>query len=59
MEAVRREVPLFAGRAPNVGKMPEAITRALQQLLNDQKIPGTVEYLASQDLSGRMLGAHL
>jgi outer membrane protein assembly factor BamA len=58
MEAVRQEVPLFAGRAPNVGKMPEAITRALQQLLAEQKIDGKVEYLASQDLSGRML-AHL
>jgi len=56
MEAVRREVPLFAGRAPNVGKMPEAIKQALQQLLTEQKISGTVEYLASQDLSGRMLG---
>ncbi|MBC8031302.1 MAG: hypothetical protein H7Z16_14405 [Pyrinomonadaceae bacterium] len=58
MEAVRREVPLFAGRAPNIGKMPEAITRALQQLLTERKIPGTVEYLASGDLSGRIL-AHL
>ena len=58
MEAVRREVPLFAGRAPNVGKMPEAITRALQQLLDEQKIPGKAEHLASQDISGRML-AHI
>ena len=56
MDAVRREVPLFSGRVPNMGKMPEAITRALQQLLNEQKISGTVEYVASQDLSGRMLG---
>ncbi len=56
MEAVRREVPLFAGRAPNVGKMPEAIKLALQQLLTEQKIPGTVEYLALQDIPGRMLG---
>ena len=56
LDAVRREVPSFAGRAPNVGKMPEAITRALQQLLTEQKIPGTVEYLASADLSGRILG---
>ncbi len=55
-DAVRREVPSFAGRAPNTGKMPEAITRALQQLLTEQKMPGTVGYLASQDLGGRMLG---
>lgn len=56
MDAVRREVPSFAGHAPNAGKTPEAITRALQQLLAEQKIAGKVEYLASQNLSGRMLG---
>jgi len=56
MDAVRREVPSFAGRAPAAGKMPEAITRALQLLLTDQKMPGTVAYIASQDLGGRMLG---
>lgn len=56
MDAVRREVPSFAGRAPNTGKMPEAITRALQQLLTAQNISGKVEYLASQDLGGRILG---
>lgn len=55
-DALRREVPLFSGRIPNTGKMPEAIKRALQQLLDEQKIPGTVEYVASQDLSGHMLG---
>jgi len=55
-EAVRREVPTFAGRAPNVGKMPETITRVLRQLLADKKIPGTVEYAASQDLAGHVLG---
>jgi len=36
--------------------MPEAITHALQQLLTEQKIPGRVEYTASQDLAGHMLG---
>ena len=57
-EAVRREVPSFAGRAPNAGKMPDAITHALQQFLDQQSIPGRVEYLASGDLSGRTL-AHV
>jgi outer membrane protein insertion porin family len=56
VDAVRKEVPSFAGRAPNVGKMPEAITRALQQLLTEHKLPGAVEYLASGDLSGRIVG---
>jgi outer membrane protein insertion porin family len=55
MEAVRREIPLFSGRAPAAGKMSDEIARALQQLLNEQQIPGKVEYVASQDLSGRLL----
>lgn len=55
MEAVRQEVPSFAGTAPSGGKMPEAITRALQQLLQQNNLPGTVEYLGSQSESGRML----
>ena len=55
-DAVRRELPSFTGRAPGVGKMPEAITRALKQLLAEQNIPGKVEYVASQDLAGHMLG---
>jgi outer membrane protein insertion porin family len=58
MEAVRREIPLFSGRAPAAGKMSDEIVRALQQLLDEQKIPGKVEYVASQDISGRML-AHI
>lgn len=55
-EAVHRAVPSFVGRAPNVGTMPDAITRALQQLLDEQKIPGKVEYLANQSLGGRIVG---
>jgi outer membrane protein insertion porin family len=58
LEAVRREVAAFAGRAPETGKTPEAITRALEQLLAQEKIPATVEYIASQDLAGHML-AHV
>lgn len=56
LDAVRRQVPSFTGRAPNAGTMPQAITRVLQQLLLEHSLPGTVEYLASQDLAGRMLG---
>ncbi len=57
-EAVRREVPLFSGRAPSAGKMTASITHALQQLLTENKIPGTIDYLPSGDLSGRLL-AHV
>ncbi|HKO98512.1 MAG TPA: POTRA domain-containing protein [Pyrinomonadaceae bacterium] len=55
MEAVRREVPSFTGNAPSAGKMPEAIVRALQELLKENNLPGNVEYLGSQSESGRML----
>lgn len=55
LEAVRKQVPSFAGSAPSGGKMPAAITSALQQLLEQNKLPGTVEYLATQTESGRTL----
>lgn len=59
LAAVRKEVPTFAGRAPNAGKMPEAITHALQQLLTEQKLAGTVEYVASQDLAAGRIISHV
>jgi outer membrane protein assembly factor BamA len=42
--AIRREVPSFAGNAADAGKMTDTITRALQNLLKERNIPGTVEY---------------
>ncbi len=56
LEAVHREVQTFSGRLPNEGKLPEAIARTLQQLLDEHNVPGKVEYTAQQDLSGRTLG---
>jgi len=46
--AIKREVPSFSGTAPDVGTMTDSIKLALQNLLNDKQIKGTVEYAAWQ-----------
>lgn len=52
-EAVRRRVPAFDGTAPEAGGVTEQIKQALQDLLRERKIEGTVEYNLSADPSGR------
>jgi outer membrane protein assembly factor BamA len=52
ISAVRREVPSFDGTAPESSTIIGGITRALQQLLQERKIQGTVEYTPSASLSG-------
>ena len=52
-EAVRRRVPAFDGTAPEAGGATEQIRQALQDLLRERKIDGTVEYSLSGDPSGR------
>jgi len=42
--AVVREVPAFNGSAPDIGNTNEAIKNALQNLLDERKLPGRVEY---------------
>ncbi|HAF15088.1 MAG TPA: hypothetical protein DHU55_13010 [Blastocatellia bacterium] len=42
--AIRREVPSFNGLAPDSGNMTDAIRHALQNLLKERQIQGTVEY---------------
>ena len=49
-DAVRREVPSFNGTAPNAGNMIDAISRALQRLVSERKIPGAIEYLPSENM---------
>ena len=58
-EAVKREVPAFKGTAPNAGGMTDSITAALQKLLNERNIKGTVEYLPSQDDLGSAAMLHV
>lgn len=52
-EAVKRRVPAFDGTAPEAGNVTEQIKQALQDLLRERKIEGTVEYNLSADASGR------
>src|SRR5689334_16739339 len=42
--AIVREVPSFNGSAPDIGNTNEAIKKALQNLLDERKMPGQVEY---------------
>ena len=51
--AIRRDVPEFNGTAPNAGTMTDRIRQALQNLLKERQIEGTVEYSPSQ------IGEHL
>ncbi|HWS56827.1 MAG TPA: POTRA domain-containing protein [Pyrinomonadaceae bacterium] len=51
--AVRRRVPTFDGTAPESGGATEEITKALQELLRERKVEGTVEYMPSSDPAGR------
>lgn len=50
LSAVRQQVPSFTGTANN--SATNGITKALQQLLQDRKIAGRVEYAPSRELSG-------
>jgi outer membrane protein assembly factor BamA len=52
-DAVRREVPLFDGTAPERGGVIQSITRALENLLRERKIEGQVNYTPSVDSGGR------
>jgi outer membrane protein assembly factor BamA len=54
-DAVRREVRTFDMTAPTAGNMPDAITLALQHFLNERKIAGTVEYMASENIVNKKL----
>ncbi len=51
--AVRREVPLFDGTAPEQSGVIQSISRALENLLRERKIEGQVSYTPSASLSGR------
>ena len=57
--AVRRDVPFFSGTAPDLGNGTLAITHALQRLLQEHNIEGTVEYMVSQDAPGSPIQEHV
>ncbi|HST50955.1 MAG TPA: POTRA domain-containing protein [Pyrinomonadaceae bacterium] len=51
--AVKSKISFFDGTAPEAGTVTEQIKQALQDLLNEHKIEGTVEYNLSSDVTGR------
>jgi outer membrane protein insertion porin family len=54
-DAVKRRVPTFDGTAPQSGGVTEQIRQALEDLLRERKVEGTVEYTLSSDASGRKI----
>lgn len=48
-DAIKRKVPAFDGTAPEGGNVTEQIKQALQDLLRERKIEGTVHYDFSED----------
>jgi outer membrane protein insertion porin family len=51
--AVKTKFPGFDGTAPEAGTVTEQIKQALQDLLRERKIEGTVEYNLSSDVTGK------
>jgi outer membrane protein assembly factor BamA len=47
--AVRRKLPAFDGTAPEAGGVTEQIKQALEELLRERKIEGTVQYDLSEN----------
>ena len=48
LAAIKREVPSFTGTASDAGRMTEDIKHALEKLLKEHHIAGTVDYGAEQ-----------
>ncbi|MGH9931305.1 MAG: POTRA domain-containing protein, partial [Pyrinomonadaceae bacterium] len=46
--AIKREVPSFDGTAPDAGRMTDDIKHALQNLLKEHHLDGTVDYAPEQ-----------
>lgn len=50
--AVRKELPAFDGKAPELNSAVAGITRALEGLLAERKIAGEVDYLPQASIAG-------
>lgn len=55
VEALRRDLPTFAGTLPKSQEMPDLVIRSLQKLLETRKIPGRVEFAPEANLGGTLL----
>ncbi len=49
---LRARVPLFQGRVPSGGNLTDQIADALGSILDERKIPGKVQYMASSKQDG-------
>jgi outer membrane protein assembly factor BamA len=49
LAAVRRRLPAFDGTAPEAGGVTDEIKRALEELLRERKIEGSVEYTLAEN----------
>jgi outer membrane protein assembly factor BamA len=54
LEKVHERVPLFSGKLPTTGRMPDQVSDVLQALLVENAIPGHVEYLRTPGAKGEL-----
>jgi outer membrane protein assembly factor BamA len=52
LNAVRQEMPTFEGAAPDSGGALDSITKALQRLLKERKIPDQIDYMPEASPTG-------
>lgn len=52
IDLVHARVPLFEGKLPLSGSMPDRVSDALNAILAERKIPGQVEYLEDAPING-------
>jgi outer membrane protein assembly factor BamA len=51
---LHERLPLFDGQLPTFGRLPDQVSDVLQALLVENGIPGQVQYLRSNDASGKL-----
>jgi outer membrane protein assembly factor BamA len=56
LNAVRKEMPTFDGKAAESGGAIDTIIKALESLLRERKIPGQVEHMPEASASGESIG---
>jgi outer membrane protein assembly factor BamA len=54
LQKLRERVPLFHGELPTSGRLPDQVSDVLQAILVENGIPGHVEYLRSNDKTGKL-----
>jgi outer membrane protein assembly factor BamA len=54
LQKLHDRIPLFDGDLPTFGRLPDQVSDVLQALLVENNIPGQVQYLRSNDASGKL-----